>query len=98
MYNCGSLQLSECQNNITSLEHKLTASQQELAEFTEAKKQEVTLLQEKVSLEWSYMWPIHWLLTTDQLTGGWTIIKDWFVKCKDVCPSVKMTIEGDWFT
>ena len=46
----GCLQLSECQNNIASLEHSLTISQQELAVVTEAKKQEVTLLQEKVSL------------------------------------------------
>ena len=46
----GCLQLSECQNNIASLEHSLTISQQELAVVTEAKKQEVTLLQERVSL------------------------------------------------
>ena len=46
----GRLQLSEYQNNIASLEHSLTTSQQELAVVTEAKKQEVTLLQERVSL------------------------------------------------
>jgi len=43
------LQLSEYQNNVTSLEHKLTATQQEVIELTEVKKQEVASLQERVS-------------------------------------------------
>lgn len=43
-----SLQLSKCQDDVTSLEHKLTTTQQVLDELTETKRQEVASLQDKV--------------------------------------------------
>ena len=46
-------QLTECHSNISSLEHKLTITQQELVELAESKNQEITLLQQQVSRGWN---------------------------------------------